>query len=164
MHCGCSYSQFGTTLLLNSRGWNLPNKMEILTCRLRPGLGLLTLRSSESLVQPTLSRHGTHPLAISGSSGSDCGGLVTRGCYVGSTCRLEPKLRIALQDPCQPSSLVVRCNDPQNADFPRYYSKKEALPNTYCGVKKSCWAEAEDRKTNLKEEFLHQRMDWWLKD
>ncbi|KAK2974045.1 hypothetical protein RJ640_006237 [Escallonia rubra] len=41
MHCGCSYSQFGTTLLLNSGGWNLPNKMEILTCRLRPGLGLL---------------------------------------------------------------------------------------------------------------------------
>ncbi|KAK2975409.1 hypothetical protein RJ640_029282 [Escallonia rubra] len=48
--------------------------------------------------------------------------------YAGSTFKLEPKLRIALQDPCQPSSLVVRCNDPQNADFPRYYSKKEKKP------------------------------------
>ncbi|KAK2970797.1 hypothetical protein RJ640_001164, partial [Escallonia rubra] len=93
MHCGCSHSQFGATLLSNSRGWNLPNKMEILTCRLRPGIGLL-----DSLK------------------------------YAGSTFRLEPKLRIALQDPCQPSSLRVRCNDPQNADFPRYYSKKEKKP------------------------------------
>ncbi|KAK2980739.1 hypothetical protein RJ640_002551 [Escallonia rubra] len=48
--------------------------------------------------------------------------------YAGSTFRLEPKLRIALQDPCQPFSLVVRCNDPQNADFPWYYSKKEKKP------------------------------------
>ncbi|KAK2980742.1 hypothetical protein RJ640_002554 [Escallonia rubra] len=55
-------------------------------------------------------------------------GLLDALKYAGSTFRLEPKLRIALHDPCQPSSLVVRCNDPQNADFPRYYSKKEKKP------------------------------------
>ncbi|KAK2974042.1 hypothetical protein RJ640_006234 [Escallonia rubra] len=126
MHCGCSHSQFGATLLSNSRGWNLPNKMEILTCRLRPGIGLLdSLKSRRWLLNDlpevkmvtVLLRQVV--LVISS---------LRRFQYAGSTFRLEPKLRIALQDPCQPSSLRVSCNDPQNADFPRYYSKKEKKP------------------------------------
>ncbi|KAK2994450.1 hypothetical protein RJ640_015801 [Escallonia rubra] len=40
--------------------------------------------------------------------------------YAGSTCRLEPKLRIALEDPY---AMILK-----NADFPRYYSKKEKKP------------------------------------
>ncbi|KAK2980744.1 hypothetical protein RJ640_002556 [Escallonia rubra] len=49
--------------------------------------------------------------------------------YAGSTYRLEPKLRIALQYPCRPpSSLGVRCNDPQNADFPRWCNEIHVGP------------------------------------
>ncbi|THF95007.1 hypothetical protein TEA_013349 [Camellia sinensis var. sinensis] len=44
----------------------------------------------------------------------------------------KPKLRLKFGRPSQslsqPHALVLRCNYPQNADLPRYYSKKEKKP------------------------------------
>ncbi|XP_052180985.1 APO protein 2, chloroplastic [Diospyros lotus] len=47
--------------------------------------------------------------------------------YGVSELKLHPKARIPSENLSQ-DSLVIRCNHPQNADFPRYYSKKEKKP------------------------------------
>ncbi|KAK9275978.1 hypothetical protein L1049_023254 [Liquidambar formosana] len=48
--------------------------------------------------------------------------------YSGSKLKLPSKSRILTQNMCKPFVLIVRSNHPQNADFPRYYSRKEKKP------------------------------------
>ncbi|KAK2977674.1 hypothetical protein RJ640_029386 [Escallonia rubra] len=86
--------------------------------------------------------------------------------YAGSTFKLEPKLRIALQDPCQPSSLVVRCNDPQNADFPRYYSKKEnkPFPIPIVELRRAAGERLKNRKDQPKRRGHHEWADAVVED
>lgn len=47
-----------------------------------------------------------------------------------NTCNIfsHLNLRILSQKPTRYQSLFVKCNHPQNADFPRYYSRKEKKP------------------------------------
>ncbi|XP_057514523.1 APO protein 2, chloroplastic-like [Actinidia eriantha] len=42
--------------------------------------------------------------------------------------KLQLKLRIPSKSLSQPRDFVIRCNNPQNADLPKYYSKKEKKP------------------------------------
>uniref|UniRef100_A0A5B6YIP1 APO domain-containing protein n=1 Tax=Davidia involucrata TaxID=16924 RepID=A0A5B6YIP1_DAVIN len=48
--------------------------------------------------------------------------------YGGDKLKLQLKFRIPSQNVCHPHALVIRCSYPQNADLPRYYSKKEKKP------------------------------------
>lgn len=42
--------------------------------------------------------------------------------------RLQSIITISSRNMSQPPLLAVRCNHPQNADLPRYYSKREKKP------------------------------------
>lgn len=49
--------------------------------------------------------------------------------YGGNNLRLQTTVKTRPQKLCHRQSSVIRCEDPpQNADFPRYYSKKEKKP------------------------------------
>ncbi|KAL3840660.1 hypothetical protein ACJIZ3_025251 [Penstemon smallii] len=45
-----------------------------------------------------------------------------------SNLTLRYNFRISSQHPTHAQALVIKCDHPQNADFPRYYSKKEKKP------------------------------------
>lgn len=48
--------------------------------------------------------------------------------FNGRESRFQSIVTISSGNMCQPHLLVVRCNHPQNADLPRYYSKREKKP------------------------------------
>ncbi|KAK6944342.1 APO domain [Dillenia turbinata] len=48
--------------------------------------------------------------------------------YDGSKLKVPLKFRIQSKTRAQPGGLIIRCDHPQNADFPRYYSKKQRKP------------------------------------
>lgn len=49
--------------------------------------------------------------------------------YSGNSFRLQTTVKTPPQKVCHRRSSVIRCEEPpQNADFPRYYSKKEKKP------------------------------------
>ncbi|KAA8522861.1 hypothetical protein F0562_009284 [Nyssa sinensis] len=71
--------------------------------------------------------------------------------YGGSKLKLHLKFRIPSPNLYQPQALAIRCNFPQNADLPRYYSKGEKdLPHTHCGSEASSQGGLKNKKSQPK--------------